>query len=133
MRSLWIPVVGALLVLGCSTTNEATDGTYARCTQVRNESAKISERERQCIRAALMRSNNQIARIAASPDPNSPAELQTQILVNDRDRDLAKCKANADREEEELSACQRVEYQSRAKDQSDRSALIMILTTSRPR
>jgi hypothetical protein len=133
MRSPWIPVFGALLVLGCSTTNEATDGTYARCTQLRNESATISERERQCIRAALMGSNNQIARIAASPDPNSPAGLQTQILVNDRDRDLAKCKANADREEEELSACQRAEYQSRTKDESDRSSLIMVLTTSRPR
>jgi hypothetical protein len=133
MRSLWIPVFGALLVFGCSTTNEATDGTYARCTQLRNENANISERERQCIGAALMRTNNQIARFATSPDPNSPAGLQTQILVNDRDRDLAKCKANADREEEELSACQRAEYQSRAKDESERSALIMILTTSRPR
>src|SRR5690348_5912079 len=111
MRSLWIPVFGALLVLGCSTTNEATDRTYARCTQLRNESAKISERERQCIHAALMRSTNQIAMTAASSDPNSPVQLQSQSLVNDRDRDLAKCKANADRQEEQLSACQRAEYQ----------------------
>jgi hypothetical protein len=133
MRSLWIPVFAALLAFGCSTRNEATDGTYAKCTQLRNESAEISEHARQCIRAALMRSNDQIAWIAASPDPDSPAELQRQILVNDRDRDLAKCRANADREEEELSACQRAEYESRGKDESDRRALITILTTSRPR
>jgi hypothetical protein len=95
--------------------------------------AEISEHERQCIRAALMRSNHQIAGIAANPDPNSSAELETQILVNNRDRDLAKCKANVDREEEELSVFQRAEYQSRAKDEGVRRALITILTTSRPR
>jgi hypothetical protein len=132
MRPLWIPVFAALLVFGCSTMNEARDGTYAKCTQLRNESAEISEHERQCIRAALMRSNHQIAGIAVSPDPNSPTKLQTQILVNYRDRGLAECRADADREEEELSACQRAEYQSRAKDESDRRALITILTTSRP-
>lgn len=133
MRPLWIPVFGAILVLGCSTTNEAPNGTYASCIQLRNESRAISERQRQCIRAALMRSNNQIARITASPDLDSPAGLQTQILANDRDRDLAECRATADREEEELSACQRAEYQSRANDKGDRRALITTLTTSRPR
>ena len=54
-------------------------------------------------------------------------------VVNDRDRELSKCKANADHEEEELSACQRAEYESSRNDEREHSALMMILTTSRPR
>ena len=133
MQSTWIPVLAAILVLGCSTTKNATDVTYAGCTQLRNESEEIPERERQCIRAALIRSNDQIARIAASPDLDSSTGLQMQLVVNDRDRELSNCKANADYEEAELSACQRADYESRAKDERERSALMMILTTSRPR
>jgi hypothetical protein len=52
---------------------------------------------------------------------------------HDRDRELSKCKANADHEEEQLSACQRAVYQSQAKNERGRNALLMILTTSRPR
>jgi hypothetical protein len=133
MHSIRILVLAALFVLGCSSMNETTDGTYARCTQLPSEAEEISEREQQCVRAALIRSNDQIAQLAASSDDNSLAGLQTQTLVNVRDRNLAKCKANADREEEELSACQRSEYESRGKDERDRSALIRILTTSQPR
>jgi hypothetical protein len=133
MQSICILLVATLVVVGCSTTDEATARAHARCTQLRNETQEISERDQQCIRAVLIRSNDQIARIAAGPKLNSSTGLQMQNIANDRDRELAKCKANADREEEELSACQRAEYQSRAKDERERSSLMMILTTSRPR
>ena len=129
MQSIWILVLAALVVVGCSTANKPADGTYTTCSNLRNESQEISERERQCISAALIRSNDQIARIAASPDLNSNTGLEMQNVVNDRDRELSKCKANADHEEEELSACQRAEYASRLKDERERSALMMILTT----
>jgi hypothetical protein len=132
VQSIWILVLAALVVVGCSTTNEATARSYASCTQLRNESEEISGREQQCIRAALIRSNDQTAQIAASPGLNSNTGVEMQNIVNDRDRELSKCKANADHEEEELSVCQRADYESRAKDERERSALMMILTTSQP-
>ena len=125
-----IPVLAALIVVGCSMANQATDWTDVRCTQLRNSSDKISEREQQCISAALTRSNDRITRIPASSHPNSAGGLQTQIGVNDRDRTLAKCKVDAARAEEELSACQRTAYESRAADQRESNSLMSILTTS---
>jgi hypothetical protein len=132
MQSIWILVLATLVVVGCSTTNEATARAYAKCTQLRNESEEIPEREQQCIHAALIRSNDQTAQITARPGLNSNTGVEMQNIVNDRDRELSKCQANAEHEEEELSACQRAEYESRAKDERERSALMMILTTSQP-
>jgi hypothetical protein len=132
-HSIWILVLAALVVVGCSTTNEATARAGAQCAQLTDKSEGISEREQQCIRAALIRSNDQITRVAASPVPDSPAVMQTQKLVNEKDQELAKCKANADQEEAELSACQRAEYESKARDERDRSTLFSILMTSLPR
>jgi septal ring factor EnvC (AmiA/AmiB activator) len=125
-----ILVIAAVLVVGCSTTTNPID---ARLTKFRQESQEISERERQCIRATVTRSNDQLARIAATPEPNGHTELRTQMVTNDRDRELSECKANAEREEEQLSARERAEYESRAKDERERNALMMILTTSQPR
>jgi hypothetical protein len=134
MQLAGILLVGALVVVGCSTTHEAAARrAYARCTLLRNETQEISEREQQCIRAALIRSKDQIARIDVSPELNLSTGLQMRNIANDRDRELSECKAYADREEEKLSACQRAEYQSRAKDERERSSLMMILTTPRPR
>jgi hypothetical protein len=132
MQPIWILVLATLVLVGCSTTNKATARAYAGCTQLRNESEEISEHEQQCIRAALIRSNHRTSQIAADPGLNSNAGVQMQNIVNDRNRELSKCKANAEHEEEELSACQRAEYESRAKDERERSALMMILTTSQP-
>jgi hypothetical protein len=122
-----ILVIAAVLVVGCSTTYNPTD---ARLTKFRQESQAISERERQCIRATVIQSNDQIAQIAATHDPNADTELLTQMVTNDRDRELSECKAAAQREEEQLAARERAEYANQAKDESERNALMMILTTS---
>jgi hypothetical protein len=125
-----ILVLTAVLIFGCSTTN---DPTGASLTKFRQESQKISEREQQCINATVIRSNDQIARIAATGDPDPHTGLQTQMVTNDRDRELSECKANAEREEEQLSARERAEYRSQANDERERNALMPILTTSLPR
>lgn len=133
MPSKSIPILAALIVVGCSTANQAKDWTDARCTQLHNFSEAISEHEQQCISAALTRSNDQVTRIPANSDPNSAGGLQMQIGVNNRDRTLGKCRVDALRAEEELSACQRSAYESRAENQRQSNLLMSILTTSLPR
>ena len=81
----------------------------------------------------MISSNNQIAQITVIPDPNADTGARTQTVANDRQRELSNCKANADREEDQLSARERAEYQSQAKDERERNSLMMILTTSLPR
>ena len=80
------------------------DPIGASLTKFRQESQEISERERQCISATVIRSNDRIARIAATGDPDPHTGLRTQMVTDDRDRELSECKANAEREEEQLSA-----------------------------
>lgn len=104
--------------------------TYARCTNLENESRQIAEHERHCIDATLTRSNDEIAQIASTPVPNGSTALRMQSVLNDRDRQLSKCKAAADREEHELSVCQRAEYENRANAERDRQELMTILTIS---
>lgn len=94
------------------------------------ESQEISEREHQCIDAAVTRSNGQLARITPASDPGSNAGVRRQRVSNDRERELAKCKATADREQDELSARERAEYQRQAEEERSRSSLMSILTTS---
>jgi hypothetical protein len=117
-------VFAAVLVLGCSSINQPTG---RRLTTLGQASQEISEHERQCIDATLNRTNDQIAAVS---DLDADTGLLTQMMANDKDRELAECKANADREEEQLSARQRVEYGRQAKDERERNALMMILTTS---
>jgi hypothetical protein len=104
--------------------------TGRRLTTLRQASQEISEHERQCIDATIIRSNDQIAAIT---DRAANTGLLMQIMTNERDTELAECKANAEREEEQLSARQRVEYERQATDERERNAFMMILTTSLPR
>jgi hypothetical protein len=104
--------------------------TDARLTTLRRASWEISERERQCIDATVIRTN---AQIAAVSDLDTDTGLLTQIMASDQDGELAECKDNAARDEEQLSARQRAEYWRRAEDERERNALMMILTTSLPR
>src|SRR5215472_8484125 len=120
-------VMAAVLLVGCSMMN---DPTGARLTEFRRASQEISEHERQCIDATIVRSNDQIAAVS---DLDADNGLLTQIIANDTDHELAECRANAEREEEQLSAVERVEYTSRAKDEREHSALMLIRTTSLPR
>jgi hypothetical protein len=129
MKTLALAV--AVLVAGCATTNSPPAETDARLIKLQNKSQEISERKRHCIHETVIRSNDQIARIAATLD--ALTGLRTQRAKDDRDRELSECKANADREKDELSARERAEYEGQAQDERERNALMMILTTSRPR
>jgi hypothetical protein len=128
-----IVLLAALLVVGCSTTNDFTGGSYGKLPMIPNESEQILERERQCTDAALLRSDDQLSRIGVTDDSSEQTALTAQTVANDRDRQLSECKANAEREEEQLSAHERAEYTNRAKDELERESLMTILTTSLPR
>jgi hypothetical protein len=105
--------------------------TDARLIKVRNEGQEISERERQCVRQAVNRTNDRIALIDATPDALTASRRQQ--AKDDRDREVSECSANADREKAHLPERERPEYESQAQQEHDRAALMMILTTSRPR
>ena len=127
MRTLFVVT---LLFVGCSVPKNSTSGTYTRSAELANQSQEISEREHQCIRATVTRSNDQIARIASTSDPTENDGVRMQMVANERDRELAKCKATTEREEDEVSARERAEYQRQAKEERERNSLMSILTTS---
>jgi Spy/CpxP family protein refolding chaperone len=129
MKTLALAV--AVLVAGCAMTNSPTAETDARLIKRRNKGQEISEREQQCVRQAVNRTNDQIAQIETTPDALTAS--RTQQAKDDRDREVSECSANADREKAKLSATERAEYESQAQQEHDRAALMMILTTSRPR
>jgi hypothetical protein len=129
MKTLALAI--AVLAAGCAATKPPTPETYAKRVKTQNRSQEISEREQHCINEAIVRSNDQIARIDATP--NALTALRTQQAKDDRDREVSRCTANADREKAQLSARERTEYESEAQQEHDRAALMMILTTSRPR
>jgi hypothetical protein len=128
MRILF--VVTLLLIIGCSVANNSTSRSYTRSADLAKESQQISDRERQCIRATVSRSDNQIAQIASSSDPPAGARIRIRMAANDRDSELAKCEATAQREKAELAARERAEYQRQATEQRERNSLMSILTTS---
>lgn len=95
------------------------------------KSHEIAVREQQCIDETETRSNDQVARIAAASDPDE--EMLMQKANDERDRELYQCRTAADRENDELTSSERAQYQDDVQDERDRSALMMILTTSSPR
>jgi hypothetical protein len=121
----------AVLLVGCATTNSPTAETDPRLIKLQNKGQEISAREQQCVRQAVNRANDQIAQIDATPDALTAS--RTQQAKDDRDREVSECSANADREKAQLSTRERAEYESQAQQEHDRAALMMILTTSRPR
>ena|ERR1700752_2003370 len=129
MRTFFLAV--AALLAGCATTSTPTTSTNARLMKLENKGEEISEREQQCVRQAVNRTNDRIARIDATP--NALTASLTQQAKDDRDREVSACSATADREKARLSARERAEYESQAQRERDRAALRMILTTSQPR
>jgi hypothetical protein len=117
-----------LVIAGCSVTNSSTRGTYSRSAELTGKSQEISEREHQCIRAAVIRTNDQIARIASTSNPKADGGFRIQMVA--KDRDAAKCKAAAEREKDELSASERAEYLRQAEQERQHKSLMSILTTS---
>lgn len=121
--------IATVLVGGCATTTSAGKNDL-RLTNLQNETQKISERERQCINETVLRSNQQIAQVATTPDAFT--EARTQTVKNNRDREVSECKTKADRENAEFSARERTEYAEQAQLGHDQATLMMILTASRP-
>jgi Spy/CpxP family protein refolding chaperone len=128
MKTLALAV--AFLLVGCATSGSHTTVTNARSIKPPNKGEQISEREQQCVRQAVNRTNDQIAQIEATL--NALTASRTRQAKDDRDREVSKCIANADREMALLSARERAEYESEAQQEHDHAVLMMILTTSRP-
>jgi len=127
MQTLALTV--AILLAGCATTSSPVTATNARLTNFQNQGEEISEREQQCVSQVVNRTNDQIAQIDATRDGLTAS--QTHKAKDDRDREVSECRTNAEREKAELSARERAEYEDQAQQAHDRSALMMILTTSR--
>jgi hypothetical protein len=121
----------AVLIAGCAATSASTTATNERLIELRNKGEEISDQEQQCVRQAVNHANDQIVQIDSTHDALTAS--RTQQANNDRDRKVSECRNNADREDTQLSARERAEYEDQAQQAHDRTALMMILTTSRPR
>src|SRR5208282_861824 len=100
MKTLALTV--AVLLVGCAPTSGRTTATSARFMEVQNKGEEISEREQQCVRQEVNRTNDQIAQIDSTPDALTAS--RTQQAKNNRDREVSECIAHADREKNQLSA-----------------------------
>ena len=129
--SLRIAVALAVLLAGCTATASPTTTTYARRMNLKSKAEEISEQEQQCVRQAVNRTNDRIALIDATPDALTASRIHQ--ATDDKDREVSECSAEADREKNQLSTRERAEYETEAQQEHDRAALMMILTTLRPR
>jgi hypothetical protein len=127
MKALALAI--AFVVSGCSMTQTPTAETDSRLIKLQDQSEKIAMREQQCIKEAVSRSNDQIARIAGSDSLGGQEALQAYA---DEDREISECKEFAKRDQAELAASEREEYVNEAQQQRDRTSLMAILTASRP-
>ena len=126
-----LALIAIVLMAGCAATNTQTPGADPKITGLEEKRQVIAERENQCIDKALTHSRDEMAHIAATSDAS--VELLMQRAKNERDRELSECRAKADGENAEISARERNEYALEAQQEHDSAALMMILTTSRPR
>jgi hypothetical protein len=127
MKTLALGVT--ILLAGCAASNPPTDA-HARSIKFQVQSEDISDREQQCIKGAVSRSNDPATQ-RAQPDA-SAGQLAQQSGADDEDREISRCKDAAQRDQAELAARERSAYQDEAQQQRDRASLMAILTTSRP-
>ena len=126
-----LALVAIILLAGCAATNTRTVSSDPRLTQLEEKSRIIAAREKQCIDKTLTRSRDEMAGTTATPDAS--VQLQIQKEGRERDRELLECRARADQENAEIYAHERDEYELQAQQEHHQAALMMILTTSRPR
>jgi hypothetical protein len=121
--------IGAILAItvaaGCAAPPVSDRST--QLDDLRASTAKVSIQEKQCTLTALKRSDDAIGQIVSTPDPT--IEMRMQAVVDQRDRDLAACETNADRENEELSEGERSEYELEAREQMQRTAMTVLVTS----
>jgi hypothetical protein len=104
-----LAVVVAIMAVGCSTANTHTGDIDPRLAALEAKQRAIAGRELQCV-----------------------DETRTQMESEERDRAVSECRAIADNENAEIARQERDEYEREAEQERDRTALIAILTTSRP-
>jgi hypothetical protein len=83
------------------------------------QSQAIAQGEHECERSAIGRAQN----LAAPASSTAGATASSEPLI-------AECKAQAQKDNGQLASHQRVEYEQRAREERDRAALMMTLTTS---
>ncbi len=118
--------LAVMLVAGCAATG--APGPDPKVNDLERQSREIAARARQCVLAA-----NKHSKDATGPNGAAqPSGLSAPSGKEQRDREISQCEAAQARENEELSSRERKEYQLQADQERDHTALMMILTTSRP-
>jgi hypothetical protein len=125
-----LALTAAILLVGCATGSVPSD-SGKRIEGREQQSGEIAQRERRCEDGAASRTGDEIARIRIGHEPF--AEEHVRLAQDEGEQELSQCKANADREKEELSSQERSEYELQGREERERSSLMMVLTTSRPR
>jgi hypothetical protein len=123
-------LAAAILLVGCTIVPAASDrDKKARALEERI--GEIARRERHCVDRAISQTSDEIDRIGMDNEPF--AEDRVRIAAEEGERKVSRCGAEASQENEEISWRERAEYQLRGEEERERSSLMMVLTTSRPR
>jgi hypothetical protein len=118
----------AIVLAGCATSNHSSEAN-ARSIKLQIQSEEISDREQQCIKEAVGRSNDPAAQVAR---PDVPAGQMAQQADANEDHEISRCKDTAQHDQAALAARARAEYEDEIQEQRDRASLMGILITSRP-
>lgn len=126
-----LALIAIFVLAGCAAKNTRPPGPDPKITSMEEERHTVAERENQRIESTLTRSRDEMAGVAATPNPST--KLQVQKQPRERDWELMECRARADQENAQISVRERAEYANQAQQGHDQAALMMILTTSKPR
>ncbi len=123
--------LAAVVIVGCSTAGTMTTNSDSRLADIERANQKIDTGEQQCIDDVRIRIDDELARIAGTPDASTDRQIQT--LADERKRMILECQDHADQLKEKLTSDERAEYQAREQEERDRNSLMAILTVSGPR
>jgi hypothetical protein len=113
--------VSLIILAGCAASAGPRNSRIQELQQV---SQRIATREQQCMDAAVNRANDEFSQIVATPDGLS--EDRVRAVNAQRSHDFSKCKLEADREKTKLSAREQAEYESQAREESNRGLILWV-------
>jgi hypothetical protein len=119
--------LGALALFvfaGCSSMSSNRD---YRIEELNEESQRIATAEQRCIEAATKSANDELSKVAMTPDKAS--EQQILAINRKRSEKLSRCEADADHENEALAAREQAEYEHEAQEERQRATMISVIAS----
>ncbi len=124
-------LLAVVVTAGCANGPAMTSDSDPSFDHLEQAIQKIDDGEKRCVDDITVRTNDESAQIAGTPETSTDPRIQ--MLVDERDRTILECQDHGDRLRETLTSGERAEYQARVQEERDRNSLMAIMTVSSPR